>query len=140
MLITASHDKGIKIFQLPLYWPSELVRKYKSKNNKKILLANTNYKNEEKDSNNEFEKSSEKLENEENPFVEKTENIINQEANKKNENIKNKEDANENKEDANIEATEDDDFLILKSVAKLKHELSEHEKNCEDLHGWDEDF
>jgi len=46
----------------------------------------------------------------------------------------------ESKGEDNIETTEDEDFLILRSVAKLKHELSEREKNCEDLHGWDEDF
>jgi len=142
MLITGSLDKGIKIFQLPFYWPSELVRKYKSKNDKKILLSNINYIEDKNTGEEEFEKALEKLENDEvknkNPF--ENENDKKSEKINKEENLKNNNDKEENKLDDNIETTEDEDFLILRSVAKLKHELSENEKNCEDLHGWDEDF
>jgi len=81
-----------------------------------------------------------KIEDNKNPFDEKSEEIINQEPVEKNENLKNNEENYGNKEDINTETPEDDDFLILKSVAKLKNELSEIEKNCEDLYGWDEDF
>lgn len=125
------------------------MRKYKSKNNKKILLSNI-HANEAKEENEDFEKQLEKLEKVENqiknksPFDKKqgqahlidSEDKKNNKTNNQNEKIE----MEENKEESNIDTTEDDDFLILKSVAKLKHELSEKEKNCEDLHGWDEDF
>jgi len=136
------------------------VRKYKSKNNKKILLSNLNNPvNEEKGESENFEKALEKLEADEearmqnkNPFgKEENESNINNnnKDNNKGQGEKGNENANdcsninkeeENKGDSNFDTTEDDDFLILKSVAKLKHELSEKEKICEDLHGWDEDF
>ena len=153
ILITGSHDKGIKVFQLPLYWPSELVRKYKSKNNKKILISNLTTAHQEKEENQNFEKALEKLEDEEmrtenkSPFGEEkieSNNNYKSEGEKENEEANNTNDNNnnmeENKGESNFDTTEDDDFLILKSVAKLKHELSEREKFCEDLHGWDEDF
>ncbi len=136
------------------------MRKYKSKNNKKILLSNLNNPvNEEKGESENFEKALEKLEADEearmqnkNPFgKEENESNINNnnKDNNKGQGEKGNENANdcsninkeeENKGDSNFDTTEDDDFLILKSVAKLKHELSEKEKICEDLHGWDEDF
>lgn len=152
-MITGSHDKGIKVFQLPLYWPSELVRKYKSKNNKKLLLAkSSNAENQEKDETEDFEKALEKLENEEtaiknkSPFGKEEENEKieinnnNEKTNKANGEKESQDHKEENKGESNMDTTEDDDFLILKSVAKLKQGLSDRERNCEDLHGWDEDF
>lgn len=157
ILITGSHDRGIKVFQLPLYWPSELVRKYKSKNDKKLLLSNVNTAEENED----FEKSLEKLEDEEtrmqnkNPFGKEESELNSNNDNDKNKDNQHKSRLEENENDndkgnndykeepkgeSNFDTTEDDDFLILKSVAKLKQGLSEKEKNCEDLHGWDEDF
>lgn len=35
---------------------------------------------------------------------------------------------------------DDDDYLISQSLAKLKIEISEKEKICEDLNGWDEEI
>jgi len=150
ILITGSYDKGIKVFQLPIYWPSELVRKYKSKNNKKILLSNAHIKSD-KEAIEYFEKAQEKLEAEEtrmqnkSPFnhEENERNLDNQENKNDKSKVENNEksiDKEENKGESNIDTIEDDDFLILKSVAKLKHGLSDREKVCEDLHGWDEDF
>jgi hypothetical protein len=31
MILTASHDKSVKLYQFPILWPSEMIQKSKSK-------------------------------------------------------------------------------------------------------------
>ena len=40
MLLTASHDKSIKLYQFPAIWPSEMISKTKSKKIFKIDAKN----------------------------------------------------------------------------------------------------
>ena len=40
MLLTASHDKSIKLYQFPAIWPSEMISKSKNKKILKIDLRN----------------------------------------------------------------------------------------------------
>lgn len=147
ILLTGSYDKSIKLFQLPLYWPSELIRKYKSKNSKKILFNTRQIEEEEnlsKPEANEMTEQKEYYQKNKNSAEMNTLNKHMADENKiKCENNLNEAEnpsGNSMKDDSKAENVEDDDYLISKSIAKLKYELSEREKICEDLHGWDEDY
>lgn len=118
-------DKTVKMFQLPLTWPSELIRKYKSKNNKRILLSNVDNRDEYIDST-DFEKALDNLDKDEKMF-------------EKDENNKDNNEINLNSKDEKHQTIEDEDFLISKSLAKIRCDITEKEKSCEDLHGWDDE-
>jgi len=149
ILITASLDKGIKMWQLPLSWPSELVRRYKQKNERRILLNSIHAQNKISREENEDEK----LEEEKNEKIFETFEMKNLDEKENNneldkENNNNNEGENRNRLDQEFDLDknkpdkitddEDDDFLIGQKLKKMI-ELTEREKNCEDLHGWDED-
>ena len=40
MLLSISQDKSIKLHQFPIFWPSEIIRKQKSKNQKSLFNIN----------------------------------------------------------------------------------------------------
>ncbi len=44
MILTASHDQSVKLYQFPIMWPSEMIQKSKSKTS---LLNNTDSRNDE---------------------------------------------------------------------------------------------
>jgi hypothetical protein len=143
------------MFQLPLSWPSELVRKYKQKNQRKILLNNLNSQNrslsEESNieiksyNNNNYNDKTieiEKFVGEENPFskgndIKNFNSLKNADREFALKNMKKIE------EEIEIEKTYDliedeDDFIIGRKLKKI-NKITEKEKNCEDLEGWDED-
>lgn len=154
ILLSASLDKGIKMWQLPLSWPSELVRKYKQKNERKILLKNYDAL---RDINKENEILIQEGKKEEKIFENFEMKNLDENGQDKN-TLKNKENVavyserenpNDKGNDSNLlnesdlikkeyDLIEDDDFIIGQKLKKM-NELTEKEKNCEDLHGWDED-
>jgi hypothetical protein len=155
------------MFQLPLSWPSELIRKYKQKNERKILLNNNNdnynynpnadsYKNpntsniffNENENNEEVNKEkifeNSNYEEKGNIYFEKTsdntqEEIINKNKNRLDEEFDIEGNYNIVKNYNDDEDDDDDDFILGQKLKKM-NQISEMEKNCEDLHGWDEDY
>jgi hypothetical protein len=142
------------MFQLPLSWPSELVRKYKQKNQRKILMNKMNSQNRLLREDTEMQRNSYDNDNEnykENNIIEDNKFIDEKNYLRKgNENrLKNQDSefVSENKSildqeieiEKNYDLIEDEDDFIIGRKLKKMNEITEKERYCEDLHGWDED-
>lgn len=117
--MTSSLDKSIRIYQLPIFWPSEIIRRSKNKNSKNLIQENTsNYHStptQQTEENN--------LENSDNELEE---NVIHQPI------ITANNDLIFNDEDIA-------DVARRFNKANLP-ELLEKQVWCEDLDGWDNDY
>ena len=129
MLITASHDKSIKLYQFPIFWPSEIIRKSRNKNKITLIEGSSSTISHSTTLANEHSKDKpeavdEKPLEEDNKIVPVFEHFK-QENTLEDENGKNV-----------LENLDDHKMQITKKKKNLR-ELYDDEKNCLDLDGWD---
>ena len=114
MLVTASQDKSIKLFQFPIFWPSEIIRRSTRKN--KISLIASKMDDNKENSDEEKEKFAEIR----NKFGDENEQTLDgKEKEENNAHYKNEK--------------------IMEKKKELK-KLNDEEINCFDLDGWDTIF
>jgi hypothetical protein len=141
VILTASNDKTVKMYQLPIQWPSEIIRKYKGKNEKTLLMTSSS-KSVAKEEDG-VSRSTIYPEEEEKSYI-PVEEYKEREYDtqiKNNTEIENNHLVNENdhNESNPFEKAEVDDTTSISSSKKLKEQVVLREKYCEDLDGWDYD-
>lgn len=129
MLITASHDKSIKLFQFPIFWPSEIIRKSRNKN--KITLIEGSSSAISHTTNLANELSKEEPEAVDEKSIEEDHKIVQVFENFKQENTLDDENGTKILEDLDAHRMQ-----IMKKKKDLR-QLNVDEKICLDLDGWD---
>jgi hypothetical protein len=109
LLITASHDKSIKMYQFPIFWPSEIIRKYKNKNKVTIIKEKEKILPPSDDTNT-------ITDNNTHSELEKENTIITEES---------------------LPIEEKPAKILIKREMENLPDLTEREINCLDLDGWD---
>jgi hypothetical protein len=144
IIITASHDKTIKLYQFPLKWPAEFLRINKQMNDLSIIKE---IKSETKNAYNElyyntsiFNYDDEKNKKDKDEQKENNENDFNANNQIVKDFWKLKE-KNENKKDENSSENEDEDECEEDENSNIVYDKPEkYEKIdiifCEDLNGW----
>lgn len=129
MLISVSHDKSVKLYQFPIFWPSEIIRGSRNKN-KISLIEGKDDVNKEDDEEIKRNEAAVGKENVDALVITRSDNDIE---------IREKYRV-ENKTEIDKNENEEEKYSLIQEKKKNLRKLNEEEIYCFDLDGWDTSF